>query len=232
MAGSELIMSHCIAEIEFYQRERIPAHEMTNAQYGEDLTFQREMVEILTRARYKSFTYLCQWERQLTFAVNQDDALAAVRNRVDTLLSRRAPEVLDRFNVAFRRLREAVGRNAEGETNEELSQALMSCRRILKAVVDVVQPADPARVESDDGHRLTDEHYKNRLVEFLRVNVTSSSFRSALIKDGESLFERFGTIDDLSSKGVHSRVALDEATFCALHTYTLAGEILALAEPG
>ena len=94
----------------------------------------------------------------------------------------------------------------------------------------MVQPVDPAKPESRDGHQLNDEHYKNRLVEFLKDRVSSKSFQSALVKDGESLYERFGTIDALSSKGVHAQVALDEAEFCALHTYILAGELLLLAE--
>lgn len=227
---NDLVVSHSIAELEFWQRERLQSNEITDQQYAEDLANQLNIVELLTRARHNAFTVLCQWERQLTFAVNQDDALAVVRRRVDALIARQNPDVLDRFNVAFRRLREAASRDSEAEADEELSQAVTSCRRILKAVVDTVQPANAARPESEDGHSLTDKHYRNRLFEFLRSRAESSSFRSVLGKDGESLFERFANIDSLSSKGVHARVALDEAEFCALHTYTLAGEVLALTE--
>ncbi len=216
--------------MEFLCAERHPPDQMTDQQYGEDLASQLKMVEVLTRARHHAFTYLCQWERQLGFAVNQGDALTAVSRRVDGLLASSAPDVLDQFNVAFRRLREAASRDSDAEADEELSQALTSCRRILKAVVDVIQPADPAMAKSNDGHLLTDENYKNRLFEFLKAGIASNSFQSVLIKDGESLYERFGSIDSLTSKGVHARVALDEAEFCALHVYMLAGELLLLAE--
>ncbi len=84
--------------------------------------------------------------------------------------------------------------------------------------------------KSNDGHPLTDEYYKNRLAEFLKARNVSDSFQSVLINDGESLYGRFGSINSLTSKGVHARVALDEAEFCALHVYILAGELLLLAE--
>lgn len=225
-----LVVSHSVAEIEFWQAERIPAEEMTNDQYGANLGHQLMFLEILTRVRHHAFTLLCSWERQLTFTANQESALDAVSMRVDALLNEQAPDVLNQFNAAFRRLREAANRDPEASANEELSQSLTSCRRILKAVVDVVQPADLGMPASADGHPLTDEHYKNRLVEFLKANVSSASFRSALAKGGETLFERFAAIDSISSKGVHARVAIEEAEYCALHTYLLAGEILLIRQ--
>jgi hypothetical protein len=171
---------------------------------------------------------LCSWERQLTFSANQEGALDAVGRRVDGILNEKASDVLDQFNAAFRRLREAAESDSANAAGEELSQALTSCRRILKAVVDAVQPADPKRPAGDGGHPLTDEHYKNRLVEFLKINVSSGSFRSALAQGGETLFARFSAVDNLASKGVHAHVALEEAEYCALHTYLLSAEILAV----
>lgn len=224
-----LITAHSIAELEFWEQRELPESELTNAQYVTNLENQRRSLEIRELARHHAFTLLCMWERQLTFAVTQQGTLEASTRRVDTLLARDAPDVLDMFNVAIRRLREAAKRSSPAEMAEELSQAATSCRRILKAVVDSVQPADPAHRESSDGHPLTDEHYKNRLFEFLKIEVESKSFRNALDKDGESLFARFDMIDSLSSKGVHAEVVLEEVEFCALHTYLLAGEVLSLA---
>lgn len=225
-----LVDAHSIAEIEFWQRERLPADQISDADYRGDLDQQIRMVSALARTRHTAFTYLCQWERQLTFSVNQGDALDAASKRVDGLLGAHAPDVVDRFNVAFRRLREAAQRDSEVEAGEELSHALTSCRRILKSVVDIVQPADPALRESEDGHPLSDKQYKNRLFEFLKKRLPSGSFAGALTKSSEALFDRFSTVDALASKGVHAQVALDEAHFCALSTYTLAGQILASAE--
>jgi hypothetical protein len=228
--GDGLVQNSGIAELEFWRAERPPPEEIPDHQYGADLESQAEIVGLLTRVRHHAFTYLCQWERQLTFSVVQENALATVSERVDKLLATRAPDVLDKFNVAFRRLREAAARDSEAEAAEEWSQALTSCRRILKAVVDIVQPVDPARLETAEGHKLTDDAYKNRLVEFLKRTVESNSFRAALIQDGESLYDRFSSVDTIASKGVHAQIAVDEAEFCALRTYLLCGEVLWLSD--
>jgi hypothetical protein len=225
-----LINTFSIAELEFFQAERFPAERLTAQQYENDLGHRKETIGVLARVRHHAFTYLCHWERQLTFAVTQGHALTVVSERVDKLSGTQAPDVLDKFNVAFRRLREAADRDSESEAAEEWSQALASCRRILKAVVDTVQPVDPSNTETVDGHRLTDDAYKNRLFEFLKLKVASKSRRAVLVRDGESLHERFDSTDTIASKGVHAGVAKDEAEFCALRTYVLCGEVLWLAE--
>lgn len=230
--GDDKVSSRSVAEMRFWLAERLPQDRLTAKQYGRDLDTRRTMTEHLERARHHAFTLLCRWERQLTFATIQDDALAVVRRRVDGLLGTSAPDALETFNVAFRRLRDAGEAESTVAAGELLSQAVTSCRRILKVVVDTVQPATPERPASAGGHSLKDDAYKNRLVEFLRRSAASSSFRTALVDDGESLFERFAAVDDMASKGVHARVATDEAEFCALHTYLLAGEILLLNEAG
>ena len=185
---------------------------------------------ILGRTRHEAFTCLCQWERRLSFAATQERALHAVSVRIDSLLSVRAPDVLEPFNVAFRRLREADTAENQAASSEALSQCLASCRRILKSVVDVVQPPARAQKESDDGHALTDDKYKNRLFEFLKSIVGSASYLSATQQDAQSLYERFSAVDALRNKGVHASVARSEAEFVALHTYLLAGQILSIAE--
>lgn len=224
------ILGHSLAEIAFWQAHDIDISESTRSTYESLLSSNLKMVEVLARTKHHAFTLLCKWERELTFATTQEDTLAAVRSRVDGLLSRQAPDALDMFNAAFRRLRDAVGRDSAADASEELSQALTSCRRILKEVVDVVQPVDPVKPKSDDGHDLTDDKYMNRLVEFLKQKVESATFRGALVRSGESLFERYGSTDNLASKGVHAKVMAEEAEFCALHTYLMAGEVLLLAD--
>lgn len=192
----------------------------------EALGAKLKRIEILDRTRSRAFSALCGWERQLEFAAANESLLLVHQGRVDALLAQVAPEVLDQFNAVFRRLNEAAARDRDAEAKEELAQAVTSCRRILKAVVDLVQPVDSLTPRSEDGHALTDEAYKNRLREFLKSNTDSESYSGALTSASNSLFERFASIDKLASKGVHASVARQEAEFCALNTYTLAGEIL------
>lgn len=229
--GDNLVSVHSVAEMRFLLAQGAFGKELSGDQYKEYITNTIKMQEHLERARHHAFTLLCRWERQLTFSTIQEDSLAVVRRRVDGLLGASAQDVLEAFNVTFRRLREAVAETSTASAGELLSQAVTSCRRILKTVIDTVEPASPGRPLSETGHALTDNAYKNRLVEFLRRNVTSNSFRGALLDDGESLFKRFASVDTMASKGVHAQLASDEAEFCALHTYLLAGEILLINEP-
>jgi len=143
-----------------------------------------------------------------------------------------APEVLDQFSAVFRRLQEAASAQPDTAAEEKLAQAVTSCRRILKAIVDTVQPADPTRPLSADGHSLTDEAYKNRLFEFLKTLSNSAKYSTALTFAGKGLIDRFDAMDALASKGVHASVARNEAEFCTMNTYLLAGEILQLHPVG
>lgn len=223
-----LLDSHSLQELEFWNQEMPDADGFNRDEYKDNLEFKMRQIRIIERLRHNVFTLLCRWERQLTFAARQQRALETMHNRVDQRLAASAPEVVDQFNAAFRRLEDAATRNAKAEASEEYSQALSSCRRILKAVVDIVHPVDPTRPVTEDGHPLTDPHYKNRLVEFLKAHAASTNFRTALAASGEHLFEMFSALDSQASKGVHASVALEEAEFCAVSTYALAAEILAI----
>jgi hypothetical protein len=224
----DTVLAHSLAELEFWDAERPDRTQMTGTQYERDLKFQQKRVQVVEVARSRVFALLCGWERQLTFAATNEHTLTSYQLRVDELLDRSAPDVLQRFNAVFRRLAEVSESTTETETAEVLAQAVTTCRRILKAVVDAVQPADPDTRATPEGHALTDDAYKNRLFEFIKKVVGSESFSAALKAATESLHERFAAVDKLSSKGVHATVAQSEAEFCALNTYLLAGEIVRL----
>ena len=224
------IAGHSLAELEFWDRwrEGLSSSELADEPYLKDLAWQVKRTQIIDRARSRTFSALCGWERQLAYAARNEQVIVGQQRRVDKFLASNAPQVLDQFNAVFRRLGDAEEVRRDQAAAEELAQAVTSCRRILKAVVDAVQPADPQRAVSEDGHELTQDAYKNRLYEFLKAEVTSETFVSALSTAAESLFQRFAASDKLASKGVHAVVAREEAEFCALNTYLLAGEVLRL----
>lgn len=220
------LAAHSLEEIAFWERTLADLGEVADSQYQAQLASSKHMNFIVSNARQRTFALLCGWERQLTFSTTNDAILGAHQARVDAVLGSVAPDVLDQFNMVFRRLDEAAESDSSSIASELLSQAVTSCRRVLKAVVDVVQPVDPARRKTDDGHALNDSAYKNRLFEFLKSATKSDSASKALTTASTALWERFSAIDALSSKGVHAEVARDEAELCALNSYLLAGEVL------
>lgn len=190
--------------------------------------FKHRLAEAKTllRVRRRVFTVLCSWERQLTYTNVNERIFSRFQDSVDALLAEGAPETITMFNAVFRRLREAVADDQGANASEDLSQALTSCRRILKTVVDHVYPA---RYESsEDGHSLDDSKYRNRLKEFTKSKLSSDTYREAVNAELDGVYDRFRALDDLASRAVHAKTALAEAELCAISTYVISGEILRL----
>jgi hypothetical protein len=217
------VLRHSISEIPFWDaelRERLPDDPSV-------LPMRILSTQTLIRVRHRCFVSLCRWERQLTYADTNERIFRRFQDQVDALLSAGAPDLLGQFNAVYRRLRDGARSGPTDDAEEELAQALVTCRRILEAVVDQVHPRDvPATLQ--DGTLANPDQYRARLSTFLRSTVHSDTYRDAVDAETAGLYGRFEAADKLASKGVHADVALEEAEACALATYILAGQILQL----
>lgn len=222
--NADLLDSHGLAELEAWL-VRIDAEDFEDLEWLEN---RLRILGTIERVRHTCFTSLCGWERQLNYANTNERIFDRFRNRVDAMLAAGAPDVLDQFSAVYRRLRDAASLHDDAPVSEELSQAATTCRRILKAVADHLSPGAPGMV-AESGHSLTDKDYKNRLLEYIKVEVVGDTTEAVMRAAVGGIFERFAAVDRLASKGVHADVGLDEAETCALHTYFVAGELLALA---
>jgi hypothetical protein len=220
------ILVHSLAEIEFWKSEdqQSKPYELSTAQYAADLALRRRMHEIVAKTRHRTFTHLIMWEHQLSYAATNERVFVSYQNSVDRLLASGAPGLVEQFNAVYRRMREAAAADPLKPAEEELSQALTTCRRILKAVVDHVFPPE----EPGDGDQpvLNDLKYRNRLSEFIKRSIESDSASEVVKAIITGLFERFRAVDAWTSKAVHASLAFEEAQLCAISTYILCGEIL------
>lgn len=136
---------------------------------------------------------------------------------VDELLASRAGDTLGRLPAASARL-------AEGGT-EAISQALLTCRRILDAFTDeVFPPSDVPRTVDGQIVDLGPDKHKNRLRAYVDDHVQSRSRRAKLKRSISDLHDRVST-------AVHGDVDADEARALFLETYTLLGQLLQAASP-
>ena len=78
---------------------------------------------------------------------------------------------------------------------------------------------------------MNDAAYRNRIYEYVKTKAPSGTVGDAVAAALGGLYERFAAIDKLANKGVHAELGVPEAELCAISTYLLAGELLALAEP-
>jgi hypothetical protein len=152
----------------------------------------------------------------LKFGALLDTAFSRARARLDQLLAARAPDVARSLASAFER--------ARSRDPEEWSQALTSCRRALKALADQLYPPTDQVIE---GHELTDAKYLNRLIRFASDNISSASQERLVLSTLDSVVARAEALNDLASKGVHSDVDEADLELTIIHTYLLAGELLA-----
>ncbi len=224
--GDRRIHGQSITELQSWI-ERMTVIGDTQGSFGEDqrnaLSSASEMTQIVERVRHRTFIALLAFERRLTFADTNEDIYRRFHRSVEGVLAAHAPHILDAFNAVYRRLRDA---DSAEQATEELAQAVTTCRRILKAVADIVYPpTDP----SQDDHVLDDERYRNRIKEWTKGVILSQSLQTTVGSLVGGLYERFVALDGLASKGVHADLARQEADLCAVSTYIVAGEILRLA---
>jgi len=220
----ETVLVHPLNELEYWLSH--PDHatfESASLESASDAFRMREIVEL---TRHRTFTALIAWERQFGYSSIHESIFSAYRQQVDRLLSEGAPELVEKFTAVYRRLRDAADLHPDQEASEELSQAITTCRRILKAVVDHVFP--PTDQAASGGQSLDDAHHRNRLVEFINQRSDSGSDRAMTSVMVTGLYERFRAVDTLSNKAVHAEIALEIANLCSLNTYVLCGEVLRL----
>jgi hypothetical protein len=154
---------------------------------------------------------------QLRYGAAVESAFHRAKERFDNFLSVRAPDVARRLAAAYER--------AYSADPEEWSQALTSCRRALKTLADSVYA--PTEAEPF-GYPLTDEHYRNRLIQFASERLTSQSQSDLIAAEINLVVQRVEALDGLANKGVHSDVDERDLELTLVHTYLLAGELLAL----
>jgi len=186
--------------------------------------YLNEYYSILHNIRNQIHEFLSITEKQMIYDQINYDIFEKNRRYVDSKLTSIAPEVLKKFIAAYKRIKE--------KDSESRSQALLSCRRILKSVADNVYPPRKKPIKCVDGkeRKLTEDKYINRIVQFVSENSTGSAEKGLSIAEIEYLGNKLNNIDDLASKGVHSDVSEFEVNQCVIQTYLVIGDILHLTD--
>ncbi|MER6792131.1 hypothetical protein [Amycolatopsis mediterranei] len=184
----------------------------------------REVESILSRIEDRIYLFLVRTEAQLLLGRTSSDIFERARTFVDSKLAELAPEPLEQFQAAYKRLQ-------EGDI-EARSHALTSCRRIIKTVADLVYPPKKEPVKGFDGKEriLNAEKYIGRLLQYITETIGPHGSAKVVSATLESLGRRLTNLNELSSKGVHADITADEADMCIIQTYLLIGEVLRYRE--
>lgn len=177
---------------------------------------------ILARIKHRVYDFLSKTERQLVFGQINADIFDKNRQFVDTRLVQICPEAVEMFAAVYKRL-------GEGD-KEARSQALGSCRRILKEIADALYPASSTPVMGKDGKQriLTDDKYIARLWQFAADRLKGSSSGKVFLTTLDDIGGRIDSLYSLSCKGVHAEISESELNQCVIQTYLLIGDLLRL----
>ena len=162
--------------------------------------------------------------RQLRFENDTESIFQKTKEAVDTKLSQMCPTVMEKFVAAYDRLK--------SNNPEEWSQALSSCRNVLKDFADAVFPAQKEKYQTRDGTELsvTDNFYKNRLLAFIDQKLKNGNRKRFLKTRAADLENRIHALNDSLSQGTHGDMNFVDVNVCVLDTYLLLGSLLALTE--
>lgn len=179
---------------------------------------------ILERIKSSVHTFLVATEAELNQGQWESPLFLRAQRYIDESLQTLAPEALLSFQGARDRLYDGGP--------EELSQALTSCRRMIKAIADALYPPTNEVITGDDGRdrTMSDDAYRNRLVQYVKDKVGKHKEGDVLQKLLDELGSRLNSLDSLASKGVHTDVSVREAETCVLWTYMLAGDLVRIED--
>jgi len=174
---------------------------------------------LLSKIKNSVYNYVLNINLQLRFEGVTESIFQSTKVIVDKKLTDICPGAMRKFIAAYNRL--------ISDNPEEWSQAMSSCRNILKEFADYVFPARKERYKKKNGEELvvSDDKYKNRLLAFIDTSTTGdkSKFLASRMADLET---RIHTLNDLLSKGTHEGLELQDVRICVIDAYLLIGSLI------
>lgn len=179
----------------------------------------------LASRRSLIYNYVINIYYQLKFSGISDDIFTRIRENVDKRIVKILPESVKRFS--------AVYENLQSENPEDWSNAVHSCRRILKDLADAVfPPTDDKKAEINGEAKiihLGKENYINRILTFIRENSTSERFSDIVGSHLKFIEDRLKSVLKAAHKGTHETiVSREEADRYIVYTYLIIGDVISL----
>lgn len=175
-----------------------------------------QMTGIISRVKALVQNMAVQVYQEKVFSGQAETIFENYRKQVDGLLATRAGDAFEKIPHIFRRL-------SEGDV-EAISQALLTCRRVLDSFANsVYPPGDSTDLLGGKEVQVGSQHVKNRLKIYVEKRIKSRSRKEKIFKIISFLYDRV-------SAGVHDDVDIEEAKAIVLQTYLLLGEILLLGD--
>jgi hypothetical protein len=202
------------------ERRGIPASvRMTEAILGRAHSLKNDIVtytQIKNSVLSIVHSFVSSLYYELLFSGQVQTIFERYKTAVDNRLAGRCGDVLEKFPSVYERLAE--------DDPEAVSQALVTCRRIMDSFADSIFPASDMTIEAEGNTlQLGQKHVQNRINAYIRERSSSDSRRKKLRQTLSNLYDR-------TSSGVHADVTQEEARSLLLNVYLVLGEIILLPD--
>jgi hypothetical protein len=191
--------------------EQNKAHERAGLREG--IAYRQALIDKVIGALHD---YASRRYHELRFGSAVETAFEILRREVDGLIGDLVPDAVQMLSGAFD--------NATSNNPEHWANAASTCRRLLEAAADQLRPPG----EDLDGHPMSQSHYVNRLIGWVKEHSTSETVTEMMVADLEFLAHRLDAAKDAGHKGTHERVSRFDASRFITGTYLVLGDILRL----
>ena len=169
--------------------------------------------------------YVLKKHYELKFSEIAGDIFSRIRERVDSMIGTVVPSAINKLS--------AVYDNLQSENQEDWSNAVHSCRRILQDLADGVFPPTSDRVRKIAGKQKTiklgKDNYINRIMAFVEDRSDSKRFQDIVGSHLSFLGNRLDSVLQALQKGSHDVIVTrDEADRYVVYTYLVVGDVLSL----
>ena len=178
--------------------------------------------ELLSSRRIFIYNYVLEKNYELKYSNLNSDIFTRTQLKFDSAMMDTLPETIKKFTSVYS--------NLLSENNEDWSNAVHSCRRILQDLADEIYPARESK-ELPNGKKINlgVEQYINRLIAYIEEHSESSRFQEIVGSNISYIGERLDSIFNAVQKGSHKVISTqDEADRYVIYTYLIVGDILRL----
>ena len=175
---------------------------------------------IIARVRNAIYVYVYNINLALRFGNITETIFEQARNLVNQAFVIKCPDAIEQLIASYDRV--------ASNNPEEWSQALTSCRRLLKTFADSVFPPqkEPYIYGDKKEIKVGDAEYKNRIWAYIDKTTKGDNRKKILLHKVEDLGNRIDSIYDLASKGVHVDIEQLDVNMCVIDTYLILGTLL------
>ena len=151
---------------------------------------------------------------ELEYGQIPENIFECIRHEVDEEFTKLCPNALKKLHILYEQL------NSDKEII--YSQIAGTCRNIIKDVSDSLYPIHNTNLQIPNSEKLNESKSINRILTSIKNGTEKSVFKSMF----EYIENFLHSIQQYTSKGVHSKFKKSDAIRCIVYTYILLGDIL------